>query len=89
MSSIAKQLINEVKQQEFYVPRNYQTMGGIWTVDSYVRGAVRVQVMDEGYTTKLIAPSLEIVAGYNGKEYVNFVQGNEEIASQYLAEFAN
>ena len=85
MSNIAKQLISEVKQQAFYVPRNYQTMGGMWTVDTYVRGLLRVQVMDEGYTTKLDAPGLEIIAGYNGKEYVTFVRGNEAVAEEYLS----
>ena len=89
MSNIAKQLISEVKQQVFYVPRNYQTMGGMWTVDTYVRGEVRVQVQDEGYTTKLTAPGLEVITGYNGKEYVTYVQGSEEIASQYLSTFSN
>ena len=42
-----------VRQQENYVPRQYKTVGGMWTVDTYKKGNVTLQVMDEGWTTRI------------------------------------
>lgn len=54
-------LINAVKQREFYVPRGYTSIGGMWTVDTWVRNGVTVRVEDEGYTTRVQAPGLYVV----------------------------
>jgi hypothetical protein len=70
-------LINMVKTPEFHEPRDYQTIGAGWTVDTWCREQVTIQLMDEGYTTVISAPGLKVTAGYNGKEYVRFDQGGE------------
>jgi hypothetical protein len=67
-----------IKKPTFFVPRPYQTIGGMWTVDTWELDGVRVQVMDEGYTTILHAPGLRVVRGYNGKDYVRFEEGCAE-----------
>lgn len=80
-------LIRAVKQKQYYVPRDYQTIGGMWTVDTWKRGSVTVQLMDEGYTTVVQAPGLHVVSGYNGKEYVEFRQGDLSIVDQTFEQF--
>jgi hypothetical protein len=42
-----------VRQQENHVPREYKTVGGMWTVDTYKKNDVTLQLMDEGWTTKI------------------------------------
>lgn len=56
-----KQITRVVKRSENYVPRDYQTIGGMWTVDTYKVGDITVQLMDEGYTNKLITPTIEAI----------------------------
>lgn len=72
--SLIQELIERVKTPENYVPRDYQTIGGMWTVDTWRLGDITVQLMDEGYTTVIRAPELEVVDGYHGIEYK---QGSE------------
>ena len=80
-------LIKAIRQPEFYVPRDYQTMGGMWTVDTWQRGDVTVRVMDEDYTTTVDAPGLKVVTGYNGKEYTRYDQGDEQQVLTILDSF--
>lgn len=49
-----------VKQDENYVPREYQTVGGMWTVDTYKKGDVTVQLMDEGWTLRLASKDVNL-----------------------------
>jgi hypothetical protein len=78
-------LINTVKLPEYYVPRDYKTMGGMWTVDTWKRGDITVRLMDEGYTTAVDAPGLKVVTGYNGKNYTTYHEGSEETVAKLLA----
>jgi hypothetical protein len=87
--SVVTDIIKIVKQKQCYIPREYKTVGGIWTVDTYKLGEVTVQVMDEGYTTVIQAPSLKIVSGYNGQEYVRYELGDELIAETVLQSLQN
>ncbi len=51
---------SQVCAGENYVPRDYQTIGGMWTVDTWkaiIDGVeVTAQQMDEGWTMRLIFP---------------------------------
>lgn len=58
MKAIFNFVTNEVRQTKYHIPRNHQTIGGMWTVDTYKRNDVTVQIMDEGYTIKLITPHI-------------------------------
>lgn len=46
-------LKNTLRQSENYVPRPYQTIGGMWTTDTYKKDGVTLQIMDEGYSARL------------------------------------
>lgn len=79
---------NIVKQRENIVPRNYQTIGGMWTVDTYKLGDVTVQIMDEGYSARLFTnPSeLDVVESYhNGSTQLEFRAGNADDIAALLA----
>lgn len=84
MSKELFELIAKVKKTDFYIPREYKTIGGMWTVDTWSRDGVTVKVMDEGYTTVVRADGLEVISGYNGKEYVKYKMGDEETLKAVL-----
>lgn len=85
MEQAIKEIVQEVKKEENYIPRNYQTIGGMWTVDTWKKDGVTVQVMDEGYTTKVFSDSFEVIIGYNGKEYVRFEKGSVNDLNECLS----
>lgn len=78
-------LISLIKRDEFYVPREYQTIGGFWTVDTWERKGVKYQLMDEGYTQVITADGLEVVEGYLGGEIgIEYKKGNEQIVKNLI-----
>lgn len=81
------ELIKEVRQSRFYIPRDYRTVGGMWTVDTWRRGPVSFKLMDEGYTQQIIAEDLFVTIGYNGKEHTRFEMGGQKQIEKYLKYF--
>lgn len=81
-------LISLIKQDEFYVPREYKTIGGMWTIDTWERNGVRYQLMDEGYTQVITADGLEVVEGYLGGELgeinIKYEKGNEQMVKDLI-----
>lgn len=73
-----------VKQPEYYVTRPYQTIGGMWTVDTWTRGDVTVQVMDEGYTTVIRSPGLKVV--FSAMNEITIEEGTEQDLSNLAKE---
>jgi hypothetical protein len=61
-----------VKRRENYVPQKYQSVGGVWTVDTYKLGPVTVQIMDEGYSARLFTRPSEL-------DVFEFCRGNETV----------
>lgn len=61
-----------LKKDENYNNRNYKTIGGRWTVDSWNVRGIKLQQMDEGYTSKMLYENAEVIQGYNGAEYIKF-----------------
>lgn len=60
-----------VKTPQNYIPRDYQTVGGSWTVDCWQFGNVKYRLMDEGYTSEISAPGIRVldqVSGFTIKE---------------------
>jgi hypothetical protein len=55
-----------VKQPTNYVPRDYQTIGGMWTVEKYQLGDVVLAIMDEGYTTQISIGNVIAISDYSG-----------------------
>lgn len=65
-----------VKQSANYVPRDYQTIGGMWTVDKYQLGGVVLLVMDEGYTTQISIGGVIAISDYSG--HIRVISGTSE-----------
>lgn len=76
-----------VQQKIYYVPREYKTIGGQWTVDTWKKKDVTVQLMDEGWTTVIFSENFEIING--GSSFV-FEKGSmnelEEALQKLLSE---
>lgn len=66
-------IISLIKCNDNYVPRPYQTIGGMWTVDKWQKNNIFVLVMDEGYTTEIRTLDIVITRYYN-----NELKGNIE-----------
>lgn len=66
-----------VRRPEYYVPRDYKTIGGMWTVDTWVRSGVTVQLMDEGYTTRILAKGLKVT--FSWPNPIHFEEGDEAL----------
>lgn len=64
------------------MPRGYETMGGMWTVDMWRLGDVVVRLLDEGYTTIITAPGLRVVDSGNN---IVFEQGTVEALEKLAA----
>lgn len=79
-------IVNIVKTGEHYVPRGYETIGGMWTVDMWRKDDVVVRLLDEGYTVIVTAPGLRVVDS-GGK--ISFEQGNEELLEQVFNSLRN
>jgi hypothetical protein len=47
-----------VRKEENYQPRSYQTVGGMWTVDTWKFEDVIYQLIDEGYTDRIFVKDL-------------------------------
>lgn len=76
---------NIIKTDENYVPRNFQTIGGMWTVDTWKKGDMIFQLMDEGYTSVIRAPGLKVTdSAYRG--IITFQEGGEELLNFYARE---
>ena len=85
--NVLNELIEQIRVSKFYIPRGYQTIGGMWPVDTWRRGPVAVKVIDGGYTQQVIAEDLFVTVGYNGKEYVCFEKGGQKQVEKYLKDF--
>lgn len=55
---------HHVKTLGDYVPREHQTIGGMWTVDTWRLDDVSVTVEDEGYTSSIIGPEIKVSHTY-------------------------
>lgn len=60
-----KRVFIEIKKiimtTENYIPRDYQTIGGMWTVDTYKMRDITLQVMDEGWTIKIFTDKVSVI----------------------------
>ena len=67
---------NNVNHKENYVPRTFQTIGGMWTVDTWKRDGVTIQLMDEGYTRRIFSDCVDVF--YNEFNGMRFNKGSEQ-----------
>lgn len=86
MSKMAfERIVQAVKHKDHYVPRDFQTIGGMWTVDIWRRDDITVQLMDEGYTTRILAPGLDV--SQTGLRDLEYREGDPDLLIRYAGKF--
>lgn len=50
-----------IQTEENYVPRDYQTIGGMWTVDTYKYKGLTLTMMDEGWTIRIAGEGVDLI----------------------------
>lgn len=76
-------IYNKVRTEGEVVPRDYQTIGGMWTVDTWqLDSLVKVQMMDEGWTKRIVTPNL-VVAITGAQETVLYSLGDEPMLRRF------
>lgn len=57
-----------IKKEENYVERKSETIGGMWTVESWKKDDIIFSIMDEGYTERIyIKDTLEVIKRYDNR----------------------
>lgn len=77
-------LFHHIRNNGEYVERDYKTIGGMWTVDTWrdkENHDLRVQLGDEGWTRKVLFP--ELIAYSTGDGPVVFSKGCEADLNTY------
>ena len=69
-------IFRSIAQKENYVPRNYKTIGGMWTIDTWEKNGIKVQLMDEGWTRKIHSDCVEVT--FNEFSGMVFYKGSLE-----------
>lgn len=73
----------EVQKEENYIPRDYDTVGGMWTVDTWKKNGVYFNIMDEGYTERIfVSDILEAVRKYD--DSIIFYKGDVDTLGSVL-----
>lgn len=60
-----------------YVPRNYISIGGFWTVDTWQKNEVTVRLTDEGWT-RIILVQDRLHVHEDGNNVLTFYNGTEQ-----------
>ena len=80
---IFEQLKKNIKIDKNYVRRNYETIGGMWTVDTWENNGIIYQLMDEGATGRLfLKDELDVLSDYHDK--LTFQKGNMDTLKKLL-----
>lgn len=82
-----KELYFDIKRiiqvKKNYIERQTPTIGGMWTVDTYKMLDAVLQIMDEGYTSKIFTTHLELICHYDNK--IEFIKGGWAEALKLLS----
>jgi hypothetical protein len=70
------EIFSNIRYDENYVPRNYQTIGGMWTVDTWQKNGITIQLEDEGYTKAILTDNLQVRLNYDNS--LSFSKGSVE-----------
>lgn len=60
-----------------YIHRNYSSMGGIWTTDTWKKGDITTRLGDDGWT-KMILVEKRLLVYEDGNGEITFYKGTEE-----------
>lgn len=89
-NKVFNELYARVKTKENYVPRDYQTIGGFWTVDTWVKNNVTAKLMDEGCTRVIMTNDLIVTQQYDYQKrenYLIFEKGDEDLLKETYNKF--
>lgn len=67
---------SKLRQDANFKPRDYQTIGGGWTTDTWEEQGVRALLQDEGYTRVIVLPGV-FSAYQTADRPVQITQGKE------------
>lgn len=57
-----------IKKEENYVKRKSETIGGMWTVESWEKDDIVFSIMDEGYIERIyVKDTLEVIKRYDNR----------------------
>jgi len=86
MSRLAfERIVQAVRDKDHYVPRDFRTIGGMWTVDTWRREGITVQMLDEGWTTRIMAPGLDV--SQSGDKPFEYREGNVDLLIHFAGRF--
>jgi hypothetical protein len=86
MSKMAfERIVQAVRDKDYYVPRDFRTIGGMWTVDTWRRDGITVQLMDEGYTTRIMVPGLDV--SQTDVRDLEYQEGNADLLIHFAGRF--
>lgn len=71
-----------IKQDQNYLPPNYQTIGGMWTTEIWELHGVRAMLQDEGFTRSIAA--FDTYAYQTGLFPIQMYRGNQESLENVL-----
>lgn len=74
-----------IKLPENYKPRGYQTIGGMWTVDTWWYQDVFFQIMDEGWFEQIIFGDKKVLFPGGRGDSIEYENTNK----REFTEFAN
>lgn len=74
-----------IKLPENYKPRGYQTIGGMWNVDTWQYQGVLFQIMDEGWFEQIIFGDKKVFVSWGRGNSIEYKNTNK----QEFTEFAN
>jgi hypothetical protein len=60
MEELYQTIVDFVYHPENFVPRDYQTIGGMWTVDKYSRNGISYRIFDDGYGSEIFTENLRV-----------------------------
>lgn len=96
MNNVFIDLYRKVKVEQNYVERDYKTIGGMWTVDTWKKQfndiTIICNLMDEGYTKRLcIFQNTKMIgeAFMNFDNSIDYKLGDEKIFEKALKEIDN
>lgn len=74
-----------IRKDENFIPRNYQTIGGMWTTDTWKKHGIRALLQDEGYTRALVTET--VTAYQTGDHPMMFLRGSKDELREEIEQF--
>jgi len=60
VEELVRIIADYVHKPEYFVPREYNSIGGMWAVDRYTRDNISYRIFDEGYGSEIFTEELRV-----------------------------